>query len=141
MILLHITDDFVLQPICLSKLKQKDTWVKYCTGEDGQLDLKKWMLYGADYKVALVVHALSWSIMIVLPFMCLSIYRVIIGTDVFNNWNTDLFFFGSVVWNTFIHAYIDHVKANVKTISLMHDQFMHFLQILLTFIVGMSIYF
>ena len=29
MILLHIIDDFVLQPICLSKLKQKSFWETY----------------------------------------------------------------------------------------------------------------
>ena len=62
MILLHIIDDFVLQPICLSKLKQKSFWETYVKDDEK---------YKFDYKVALVIHALSWSIMIHLPLMAI----------------------------------------------------------------------
>ena len=34
MIFLHIIDDFVLQPVCLSKLKQKDFWKRNTSEED-----------------------------------------------------------------------------------------------------------
>lgn len=60
MILCHIIDDFVLQPVCLSKLKQKKTWE----------ELEDWCgLYKHDYIMALFIHALSWAIMIHLPII------------------------------------------------------------------------
>ena len=47
MILLHIIDDFVLQPISLSKLKQKSFWELY---------LKDSELYKNDY---LAIHLMK----------------------------------------------------------------------------------
>ena len=111
MILCHIIDDFVLQPICLSKLKQKSWW------EENAPD----SLYKDDYKVALFIHSLSWSIMIILPFM----------------------FFESVPWlimaifvalNCFMHYRIDDLKANENKINLRQDQTAHFMQIVMTFL-------
>lgn len=55
MLLCHIIDDFVLQPICLSKLKQKDWWEKH---------IYENVMYKDDYKMALFIHSMSWSIMI-----------------------------------------------------------------------------
>ena len=54
MILLHIIDDFVFQPICLSKLKQKQYWIDAC--EKQKLDYEK---YQNDYITALLIHGLS----------------------------------------------------------------------------------
>ena len=51
MILCHILDDFVLQPVCLSNLKQKRWWDEHCYGKQ----------YNNDYKMALLIHSLSWS--------------------------------------------------------------------------------
>ena len=106
MILLHIIDDFVLQPICLSKLKQKSFWETYVKDDEK---------YKFDYKVALVIHALSWAIMIHLPLMVIGISE-----------NGILF---SVIINTIIHAWIDDEKANKLNINLLFDQLIHLIQI------------
>ena len=106
MILLHIIDDFVLQPICLSKLKQKSFWESYVKDDEK---------YKFDYKVALAIHALSWAIMIHLPLM-------IIGVGEYS-----ILF--SVIINTIIHAWIDDEKANKLNITLFEDQIMHLIQV------------
>lgn len=106
MILLHIIDDFVLQPICLSKLKQKSFWEPYVKDNE---------IYKFDYKVALVIHALSWAIMIHLPLMVIGVgeYSILL----------------SVILNTIMHAWIDDEKANKLNITLFEDQIMHLGQI------------
>lgn len=106
MILLHIIDDFVLQPICLSKLKQKSFWETYVKDNEK---------YKFDYKVALGIHALSWAIMIHLPLMVIGVseYSVLF----------------SVILNTIIHAWVDDEKANKLNITLFEDQIMHLGQI------------
>lgn len=106
MILLHIIDDFVLQPICLSKLKQKSFWEPYVKDDDK---------YKFDYKVALTIHALSWAIMIHLPLMVIGVneYGILL----------------SVIINTIIHAWIDDEKANKLNITLFEDQIMHLIQV------------
>ena len=106
MILLHIIDDFVLQPICLSKLKQKSFWETYVKDDEK---------YKFDYKVALVIHALSWAIMIHLPLMVIGV----------NDYGVLL----SVIINTIIHAWIDDEKANKLNITLFEDQIMHLIQV------------
>ena len=106
MILLHIIDDFVLQPICLSKLKQKSFWEPYVKDDEK---------YKFDYKVALVIHALSWAIMIHLPLM-------VIGAD-------EYIVLLSVIINTVLHAYIDDEKANKLNITLLEDQLIHLIQV------------
>ena len=106
MILLHIIDDFVLQPICLSKLKQKSFWETYVKDDEK---------YKFDYKVALVIHALSWSIMIHLPLMVIGVgeYSILL----------------SVIINTIMHAWIDDEKANKLNITLFEDQILHLIQV------------
>ena len=106
MILLHIIDDFVLQPICLSKLKQKSFWESYVKDDEK---------YKFDYKVALVIHALSWAIMIHLPLMFIVSNEILV--------------FISVIINTSIHAWIDDEKANKLNITLLEDQLIHLIQI------------
>ena len=106
MILLHIIDDFVLQPICLSKLKQKSFWEIYVKDNE---------IYKFDYKVALVIHALSWAIMIHLPLMIIGINEILVLI--------------SVIINTVLHAYIDDEKANKLNITLLEDQLIHLIQI------------
>ena len=113
MILAHVVDDFVLQPVCLSKLKQKSWWEK-------QDDYKP--LYNNDYKMALLMHSMSWSIMILLP--------VIITNDI-----PEIVLFSAFIVNTLIHYYIDDMKANKGKINLMVDQFVHIIQIITTWII------
>lgn len=110
MILCHIIDDFVLQPICLSKLKQESWWLKqeeYCSK------------YKDDYKTALGIHSMSWSAMIHLPIMFF--------LDV-----SGVFLFISFVVNAFIHYLVDDAKANKKKINLCVDQHIHFAQLFIT---------
>lgn len=56
MVFCHIVDDYYLQGI-LAKLKQKSYW------ELNAPDKK----YENDYRMALLMHSISWSFMIMLP--------------------------------------------------------------------------
>ena len=112
MILCHIIDDFVLQPVCLSNLKQKSWWGEHCNGKQ----------YRNDYKMALFIHSLSWSIMIHLPIILLYIC---------NSWVLSF----SILINMIIHYIVDDLKANKYKINLVIDQIIHFIQIILTFII------
>lgn len=110
-ILLHIIDDFVLQPVCLSKLKQKSFWVKhedYCEK------------YKNDYRMALLIHSISWSIMIMLPLLFASSNILLIAACLF--------------FNTIIHYITDDYKANKFKINLIQDQTIHLFQIILTYL-------
>ena len=118
MFLFDIIDDFVLQPICLSKLKQKRYWIEEC--KKYNLNISK---YDTDYITALLIHGLSWSIMIHVPLMFLGGIR------------DDLFLLLSVLLNTVIHAIIDNLKANKLKINLDVDQCLHGLQIVITWII------
>ena len=110
MFLLHIIDDFVLQPVCLSKLKQKNFWNSLSNTTND--------LYKNDYKMALFIHGLSWSIMIHIPIF------------LFCDYVSDIIFIISVFGWGFLHSYIDNMKANEKIISLVMDQTLHFIQII-----------
>jgi hypothetical protein len=112
MILCHIIDDFVLQPVCLSNLKQKSWWGEHCNGKQ----------YRNDYKMALFIHSLSWSIMIHLPIILLYVC---------NGWVLSF----SILINMIIHYIVDDLKANKYKINLVIDQSIHFIQIILTFII------
>ena len=78
-------------------------------------------LYKNDYKMALLMHSMSWSIMLLIPAMFLlnvNGYALL----------------GIFVVNTFIHYHIDNLKANKKQINLMFDQTIHIMQIIATWI-------
>lgn len=107
MIFCHILDDYVLQAPCLCNLKQKSWWEK--NAPDRQ--------YRFDYVVGLVVHSISWATMIMLPII------IVLKGEL--NW---LWLFLPI--NTIIHAVVDHLKANVRVINLVHDQSIHLVQIL-----------
>lgn len=118
MILFHIIDDFVLQPISLSNLKQKKWWEK----QEGYSDK-----YKDDYKVALAIHSISWSIMIHIPLV---IMFPSLG---------QLALLISFIVNAVIHYFIDDLKANKLKINLFEDQMVHFCQICTTLSVIMSL--
>ena len=111
MILFHIIDDFVLQPISLSNLKQKKWWEK----QEGYSDK-----YKDDYKVALAIHSISCSIMIHIPLV---IMFPSLG---------QLALLISFIVNAVIHYFIDDLKANKLNINLFEDQMVHFCQICTT---------
>ena len=118
MILFHIIDDFVLQPVSLSNLKQKKWWEK----QEGYSDK-----YKDDYKVALAIHSISWSIMIHVPLV---IMFPSLG---------QLALLISFIVNAVIHYYIDDLKANKLKINLFEDQMVHFWQICTTLSFIMSL--
>lgn len=120
-VLFHLIDDFVLQMGCLNKLKQKQWWIKECEKEN--VDYR---FYEDDYLVALFLHGLEWSIMISLPF----IYLIWIG-----EWNNNNTIVIMIIINAFIHAIIDHLKANLFKINLLTDQLFHIFQILLLYFI------
>lgn len=114
MLFLHIVDDYYLQGI-LAKMKQKSFW------EENAPD----PMYKNDYIVALVEHAFSWTFMIMLPAMVWMFYY----QNIHSGWYVILF-----VWNVVIHSLVDHAKANMKLINLYEDQRVHFIQIMMTWI-------
>ena len=111
MIFAHIVDDFYLQGI-LAKIKQKQWWEENAPNA----------LYKHDYIIALIIHAISWSCMIMAPailFKLPTIKPVIIIVFIFN---------------IIIHAHVDNQKANVHKINLIQDQLIHLGQIIWTWI-------
>ena len=111
MILMHIVDDYYLQGI-LASMKQKKWWIK----QEGYKSL-----YKNDYKMALLMHSMSWSIMILLP------------ATFFLNVNQYVLL-GIFVINAFIHYHIDDLKANKLQINLILDQTIHIMQVIATWI-------
>ena len=113
MIFCHIIDDYYLQG-WLASAKQKSWWIQNAPND----------LYKNDYLMALFCHSFSWSFMIQLPVLIYSFY-----TNLFI-WNIILF-----IINLIIHAFIDNLKANKLKINLIQDQTIHFIQIIITWIV------
>ena len=109
MILCHIIADYNLQG-WLASAKQFEWWKK----QDGYNDF-----YKNDYKMALFMHSLSWSIMIHLPII------------VFYNFNINFYILLSIISNCLLHYVIDDAKANWKLINLVQDQILHLIQILI----------
>ena len=112
----HIVDDYYLQGI-LASMKQKSWWTK----QEGYKDK-----YQYDYVIALIMHAFSWSFMILIPFLLLGL--------------PPIFLVIALVLNGTIHAFVDDLKANQKKINLVQDQSIHIGQIFLTWLRGSLIY-
>ena len=111
MIFMHIVDDYYLQGI-LASMKQKSWWEK----QEGYKSL-----YKNDYRMALLMHSMSWSIMILLPAM------FILGTNQYA-------LLAIFIINTFVHYHVDDLKANKLQINLVLDQTIHMMQIIATWI-------
>ena len=109
MILCHIIDDFVLQG-WLASAKQENWWKK----QEGYNDL-----YKNDYKMALFIHSLEWSIMIHLPIIVFYNFQVTIGILI------------SILGNCYLHYLIDDLKANLKVFTLIIDQIFHIIEVIL----------
>ena len=115
----HLVDDYYLQG-WLASAKQKKWWEKNVPDK----------LYKFDYIMALFCHSLSWSIMIFLPIL---IYSLI------NNVNLNWFYLAIPI-NLVIHAIVDDLKANKFKINLIADQSVHFIQIIVTWVIFLFIY-
>lgn len=110
-IFLHIVDDYYLQG-WLASAKQKKYWEEKAPDE----------MYKYDYIWALIMHSFSWSFMIMLPIFIMVKFTVTVGI---------LMIF---IVNIIIHASTDNLKANKKTINLWEDQFIHLIQIIVTYL-------
>ena len=111
MLFCHVLDDYTLQGI-LASMKQKKWWKEHAPHE----------LYKYDYIIALIMHSISWSFMIMLPIAISHSFEI---TPIF------IVFF---IINVVIHAITDHLKANMLKINLIIDQTIHIVQIVLTFL-------
>lgn len=110
MIFCHIIDDFVLQGK-LANLKQKDWW------KENYPDKR----YEYDFVICLILHAVEWTFIIMLP---LAIYV---------KFNVTLLYAVGFISNTVIHAIVDHLKCNKLAFCLEADQILHIVQIIFTF--------
>lgn len=122
MIFLHIVDDYYLQGI-LAKLKQKDWWQENAPDK----------MYRNDYKMALAMHGFSWSFMIHLPLMVILTVGWMSGKTI-----GPITITFSVLGNACIHAFIDNLKANAKCISLVADQIVHIIQIVIVWMLFLA---
>lgn len=115
MIFCHIVDDFYLQGI-LASMKQKDWWKSNAPNS----------LYRYDYIVALFVHSFSWACSI----MWLPVLYYLKTVNVVDELGTICAFLSNIA----LHALLDNLKANQKTINLVIDQLCHMLQIFITWV-------
>lgn len=119
MLFAHIVDDYYLQG-WLASAKQKKWWEKNAPDK----------LYSKDYIMALFCHCLSWSISIFLPILIYSLCN-----NIELNW-----FYLIIPINVIIHFIVDELKANKHKINLIIDQSIHFIQIVITWLVFYLIY-
>ena len=114
MVFCHIVDDYYLQAIGpLASMKQKKWWEENYPQK----------LYRFDYLVALTMHSLSWTFMIMLPIAIYYEYEV------------STTFAVVFTTNVIIHSLVDNLKANMLVINLTTDQFIHVLQIIVSFLI------
>ena len=109
MIFCHIVDDYYLQG-WLTSAKQKVYWKENAPDR----------LYRFDYIWALIMHAFSWSFMVMLPIAFTMSFSI------------TPFFVYILLINMMVHAITDNLKANKKLINLWVDQIVHLCQIGLT---------
>lgn len=112
MVFCHIADDYYLQGV-LASMKRRSWWEANCPQK----------LYKYDYIMALAMHAMSWSFMIMLPVAA------------YMNFKPTNIFFVMLAVNSVIHAFVDDLKANKRKINLISDQSIHIIQIIVTAIV------
>lgn len=104
----HIIVDFHMQGL-LAKLKQVSEWLKH--PEYGEM-------YKNDWAIAMWLHAFEWTFVIMLPLAYL------------HHWEITKTFVICFVVNMVVHAVTDHLKANMRVISLVADQTIHIIQML-----------
>ena len=114
MIFMHIVDDYYLQGI-LASMKCRSWWKSNAPEK----------MYENDYKMALIMHAFSWTYMIMIPAV---VYLLMNGKTI------EPIFAGWFSTNMIIHAFVDNAKANDKKINLCADQTIHLIQIVVTWL-------
>ena len=116
MLFCHIIDDYKMQGI-LASMKQKSWWEKETSNP----------MYKHDYIMALIEHAFSWTCSIHIPVLvyCLAT----------NSHKDAIVYVVVFLFDWVLHAVIDNAKANRFKINLVQDQFLHFVQIFLTWFI------
>ena len=104
MMFCHTVADYNLQG-WLASAKQKSYWEENAP-ED---------MYRYDYIIALIMHSISWSAMIMFPLMIYQLYTS----------HSLIMAFIIFIINIFLHTQIDDMKANAKQINLIQDQLLH----------------
>ena len=104
MMFCHTVADYNLQG-WLASAKQKSYWEENASEN----------MYRYDYIMALIMHSISWSAMIMFPLMIHQLYTS----------HSLIMTFIIFIINIFLHAQIDDMKANAKQINLIQDQLMH----------------
>ena len=119
MIFCHLYADYNMQGI-LAQLKQREWWRQNAPTQ----------LYNSDYIMALIEHSFMWSFITTLPLTAYYLFT-----------NPEKLTIMPLIWiiNTIIHTYVDDLKANAHTINLLTDQICHLIQIILTWILYISV--
>ena len=113
---LHIIADYIFQTSFMANAKQRKWW------KDNYPDKK----YQFDWLIILFLHSFEWTVCVMLP---VSLYRIFtVGTSLVEA----ILVLILVVINTAIHMWIDDMKANQLRISLVQDQLVHIVQIIIT---------
>lgn len=118
MIGLHLIADFTLQG-WFANGKQKRWWQEQCHKQE--IDITP---YQHDWIVAIVAHGLQWTLITFAPLIYL--------WNESNGGGWTLFLMSAM--NTFVHAFVDDLKANRYAINLFQDQMLHLGQIIITYI-------
>lgn len=134
-ILMHFISDYVWQGQgFLANLKQKDYWRKETNDP----------MYKDDYLVACFEHGLMWSIACHIPIYIWGYLGI--GGATFNPYpeaygvgSTDLFIVFSMIIHGLIHHAVDDSKANHRKINLVMDQWIHFIQLLIIWMLGAAL--
>lgn len=119
MLFMHVWDDYGRQGI-LAQMKQKAWWKEHAPA----------YIYRNDYIAALVAHAFSWAVCIMIP--------VAIPAFVLDNKYLLTMLIPLLIFNVSAHAFIDDMKANDHSINLIYDQLLHILQIIATWAVAVA---
>lgn len=117
MLYLHVKIDF--HQGILASMKQKEWW-KSQPGYDEK--------YQYDYIMGLLMHSVEWSFGIMFPIA------------LYYKFDVNIFFMFIFLINIFIHGIVDNAKANSHIINLRTDQFIHIMQILITFVIFILMY-
>lgn len=120
MIEMHILADYKT-PDCLQNFKQQKWWKDNFPNKD-------W--WKTEFIVGLGLHAFQWALFIMIPPVSYTLYTDPAKPGI--NSLPSIF-----ILNILIHAYVDHLKANKGKLSLIEDQLMHFIQIIVTWILYM----
>lgn len=115
---LHCIADFNLQfGAHLGDFKRRRWWTNVLGPESYPGNHRNWNKYGNDYISALLIHAFVWSVVTFLPYLVIEHYDC---------WKMLV----TVILNTGLHAWIDHLKCNKRLTNLNQDQLIHFLQVI-----------